>query len=708
MIKRYIAFIALAIVLPSGAHTPLLIIDTGGNHPYTYRNFTLLAESVGFKPNIKQAWNVNAHDIESYPAILLSLDGSFFIATSRELATKKKIENPLLQHIYQLINQLAQQKNKTIGLIIPQTNSFSIGMFTMMEQLIAKLGAFSGISLSNEEKSMIDRTLVHLIQSDASKSYRYHTALFIKKDNQPSDTDSRKNLAPIFDKKTGSLIATPLPFNTALLTQSHELKPVGPIGLYIQNPSQSNKFFIINQGIVHFADICEHFTLNPLSSALRERLLKAQHQLLAEVYMATHTDNISFIATQRTSLPFYITQQSIPTIKAQAYRERLKTITDKRFNWLLKNGIACGWMSIYPYDDKQEAVAQRILKSGLNMLWLQLNPEWFVSDNAIRDEIEKKQFFYRIRTLTAALKKKSHEMGIPVPRIFVGMEISGNFGVKPVQTAAKDAYDNEYDKIPSPLDTKYYWYPEVIKSFDRFYHAWKTDIGNGLSLAGIFLDFEMYHAPKQTGQFSSLMDFSDTAWRVYTKATKQPELKTLKTVNQRIENLLHRTQFDTYFAALQAKAERIGRKIKNHIETHLPGGMIAAYNITLPHTWFYRGVMAGLSSNNAPLIIATFNNDFYTHHEWLTRNNIHLIHMPVLLYSKLQQQEDFSLIDQLWRSHDGVWFNRYSRLEESRINTGDQWDFDLETSPLDTDTVIKFMNRHITRIQQELKHQLFL
>src|SRR5690606_8286303 len=106
---------------------------------------------------------------------------------------------------------------------------------------------------------------------------------------------------------------------------------------------------------------------------------------------------------------------------------------------------------------------------------------------------------------TAALKKKSTELKLPLPHIFIGMEISGNFGSKLPIESAKDIYGKNYTKIPSPLDFENYWQKEVIEVFDRFYEIWQHNIGNDLPLAGIFLDFEMYHAQDQTGQYTNLM-----------------------------------------------------------------------------------------------------------------------------------------------------------------------------------------------------------
>ena len=92
--------------------------------------------------------------------------------------------------------------------------------------------------------------------------------------------------------------------------------------------------------------------------------------------------------------------------------------------------------------------------------------------------------------------------------------------------------------------------------------------------------------------------------------------------------------------------------------------------MTLPSSWFYRGIMAGLSSKEEPLILATFNTDFYSHHQWLVRNDLHFIHGAPILLSKLQAQEKFCIVPELLKYHYFAWYLRPSRMVYDQKNNG--------------------------------------
>lgn len=121
--------------------------------------------------------------------------------------------------------------------------------------------------------------------------------------------------------------------------------------------------------------------------------------------------------------------------------------------------------------------------------------------------------------------------------------------------------------------------------------------------------------------------------------------------------------------------------------------------MNLPHSWFYQGFLAGLSSKEDPVIMATFNTEFYKHTKWLEEQHIYLQHLPVIMLSKLKKYSDFSLIKQLTQENDGVWFNRISRLEEPRDPRLWRWDYGLEVSPLAT----KDFNDYLWRALKPLK-----
>jgi hypothetical protein len=678
-----IKILFLSLLLPSFAlcQEKILIIDTSNNDLHTYRNFNLLAESTGFKPNVKPFYEVSPQLLNNYQAIFLDLDGSFLIAIAKELAANQTIKDPLLKHAFSLINALSKRSNSSIGIIVPVSNSKSIAIFSLIKQILNKLG----LDINNKSLALfLDNALSHFMHSDASKSYQYDTALLYKRKQTAKDNIEIEPIA-----KEEKFITTMLPQNKEFMLKAAELRPLYPLGIVIKNQQPRNNFFITSKNYLHVADINEPFMLNPIDSALRHSLLLANLAMLSEL---NHKQSSTAVQT----FPHILTDHYIAEKKKQVCKERKHLATN--YQWTNNEGIACGWMHLDPFHNNEEVVAEHILQSGLNMLWLQLRPEWYLSDNCSQTEDQKATYFKQISRFTAALKKKASDINKTPPHLFIGMELSGNFGTKPVNQATSNIYGTHYSKIPAPLDYENYWKKEVIEVFDRFSDHWHQSLGNGLALAGVFLDFEMYHAQNQTGQYTSIMDFSDHSWHLYTKKTNNQMLSNLKTTKDRITYLLQNKQLTNYFSILEHEAQIIGQSIKDHIHKTLPDCIIAAYNINLPHSWFYKGMLAGLSSPKKPVIFASFNNDFYSHYDWLVKNNINLIHLPVILFSKLRDKKDFNLINQLAQQHDGIWFNRYSWLEQPK-SAETSFDLNVESSPLDSSLVIELMNKHIKLIQ---------
>jgi hypothetical protein len=126
----------------------------------------------------------------------------------------------------------------------------------------------------------------------------------------------------------------------------------------------------------------------------------------------------------------------------------------------------------------------------------------------------------------------------------------------------------------------------------------------------------------------------------------------------------------------------------------MPDLLIAVYLPTLPTSWFYRGILRGLSSQDEPLVTATFNTDFYSHAQWLADHNIHLIHGTPILLSKIQCAQDFSLITKFLQYHDFVWYNRPSRMVY-RNRKGKWWS--TEASDLDAHILAKEVGKKRVR-----------
>jgi hypothetical protein len=179
------------------------------------------------------------------------------------------------------------------------------------------------------------------------------------------------------------------------------------------------------------------------------------------------------------------------------------------------------------------------------------------------------------------------------------------------------------------------------------------------------------------------MDFSPCSWQLYCKHTPHAPSQA-NSVEQRVKYLTQHQEFKRYFAILEHEAANIGRMIKKHVTTKIPNLLIGVYAQTMPSSWFYRGIMRGLGSKDAPMILATFNTDYYSHYQWLLHNKIYAIHGVPFLLSKFQQPQDFNLIAQLRKYHNFSWYLRPSRMLYEKKD-GFWWS--SETSPLDSKTL---------------------
>ena len=671
----------LMLMQPLMSNDRLLLIDTGFNDEYTYHNFFLIAQSVGFKLDYKQFYDVQESDLNDYTCIIFSLDGNFVNNYFEQQKPLHVSTSPVVQKIVSLMHSFKQQKNKLLGVMLPSKMansakaSFEHALMICMECL----------SLNDAMKKSLATFLQDIMQSDTIRSSDYHTTLLTKKDESTCCRRAKPIRNNTTNKITNSIISGFLPLK--------HIPQAPPLAWYGSNTKSNSHFFVTKKSLVTFADIGENFIYNPLDFSLRIDRLNELQQLLFELYQAALLGKLSKISDfQKPCLPQQFTQDFILRKKKQYSAQRMEHVNKKLYDWVNSELIWCGWANLGPYEGKETNVAQSLLTSHLNLLWLQLNPELFLSVNGTLNK-EKDKFFNRIRSFTKALQEASLKSGEKIPHIFVGTEITGNFANKPVKNPVVDAYGHVYTKIPSPFDFKNLWQTEVLDVFDRMCAHWPV-ISNSIPLRGIFFDFEMYHAQDQAAHYEPIMDFSDLAWNIYCKETKQLFLNKIKDVDNRIAYLMNNKKCGDYFDQLKKQAFLIGRKIKDHIKRKLPNALIAVYDIHLPHAWFYKGMLEGLSTPQEPVILATFNIDFYSHYEWLIKNKIYAYHLPVLLLSKFKKLADFDYIEQIAQFHDGMWFNRISRLEESRdlIN--------VEVTPLPTPLVVKKMGEHIKHMQK--------
>lgn len=635
----------------------ILIVDTHFSDPYYFDTLISLIKPLDFDVHLKSWYQVQESDLQFVDFLYIepSLDQIAAMLNSQQ-------KNPALTLISSKLKVMLtymQKHKKHIVLGVQQSHNTSLAE-TLYKELLKNLG----ISTSTQEEQLLQ----HLLRASAYKSSLYDTALLIKRNTAKAKQFTENNLLPIYKNTLDSAL--------------HPLYPFG--GILSQDPL----IILISADYLHAFDMQEDFMLNPMDEDVRQNLLQHLSYTWQEIKQL-----IKKAPAQQNKLPIKLRTSYSLEQHQKAIMDRSK-VMHIQYQWIDNEKIACAWMNLNPFKtaspEERLKQAERIILSGINLLWLELMPEMYLGKRSLATQKTKDAWLESINQFTQVLIHASKKTGLPIPKILVGMELTWNFANKAPEDPARDAYGTVYPHIPSPLDIQQFWQAEVIDVFKQFYELWVTQIGNNIPLSGVFLDLEMYHAPKETGQFLNTMDFSDQAWHIATDNLKQDLSSHTQDPLIRITSLFENKLISHYFNALEQQAKYIGAYISKSIRSILPNAILGVYNITLPYNWFYKGFLTGLSSPRHPIILATFNLEAYRHYPWLLHHDIHIFHLPPLLLSKFRSVNDFTLIKKLSRYHDGVWFNRFSQLEEKVKDYQN-----VEVTKLPTDLFIKELNKQL-------------
>jgi len=640
-----IIFVAALSINVACAHN-VALIDTEGHQSHNYRTLTTLLSTDENKVHFYNLY-------ELLEGINIALYDSVFFLVSTSFA--RAIKTPLAQSALKPLQDFAHQRNKRLAILLPSPN-YSPVLHTIAHAIIATLNGIPNYPQQDPQlTSILDAFLRYSLQADAQQGMLYGTTLLNKTESpQPTLQQTFNELLAVAHKSSCAHLLPSSQQTTALPAQAL------PHALVIKNEKNNTTFLIGKLTDFTYADREENFFKNSFDVSLRDTFLAQTNHIVHEfLHEGSQKNMVEAPSTLRSAMrKDPLTQKSL----------------DPRYSWVKEQGISCAWLSLEDmfgadYDAKnipqqqRESIRQNALQNclqfiynaKLNLLWFEFIPEWFLGPYGYRNN-KREQFITRIKILAAALKKQF--ANAPMPKIFVGTNVTTNFREQIARNSVTDLYGINYPNIPSPLDIENFWQPELLESIQTFVKLFDQE----LPIDGIFLDLEMYHAQTQLGSYNDLHDFSDYAWNLFAQATKKPELTQITKHEARIEFLRNHNLFKNYFMVLEKKAEEIGSRIKNNFQALLPHALVGAYTMTLPSSWFYQGFLRGLSSSQAPVILATFNTDFDGHAAELEKEKIFVVHGAVFMLSKLQRVDDSTAIARLRSHHDFVWFNRASRM----------------------------------------------
>jgi hypothetical protein len=664
----------------------ICILDTSGLESYKLHPFMDILNSVDFKFDYKSF--AQFLDMEQNQLKLEKYDGIFFILGIEFLQGMAK--SPASHKILQIIRFVGQNQKKLIGLFLPQICNLKIeNKASVFAPIFVRLGInvnnypFQLIADSDNDLYMVQKNIFEIEKGLAYFSQA--TKLFF---DVPIEAKGFLYNTTLSSPRDTSFVQPNLKFSqiSALLPIKRfgceKLAPTFPYGIYFFDPIRENHFFVSSLSLLSLSGISENFHICPMSFVVRKQI----HENIQETFW-----ELNQIVSQKTNTIFTIDFKGIEQNKKPVLPKKValigKSIKEKNQEKFLKK---IAWMDIGIFEEestrkpeekekieKQKNIfTEAVIKSGSDLtLWITLNPHMYYSPIARRKD-KTEVFWNGVKNLTQHLKDKANELKVKTPKILIGYELTNNiYPPNYPKNPAIDLYENNYFDIPTPLDQNF-WDNEIKMPLQSFLREWnKTEINNGLELAGVVLDLEMY-CRRTTGAFLAPMGFEPETIK---KFVQNPE-------EQNIHFLLKNKYLQKYFLFLENQAKVLGQDLKKFVNEQLPHGIIACYAPNISVDWFYKGFYAGLSTKEKPIQLLTFNSEFKSHQKWLEKNNIFANHSSVLMLSKIKGQPDFWWINHILEHNHGIWFNKYSRFAE---DPSASWT-NIEQSPMSREDQLKF------------------
>ncbi len=160
------------------------------------------------------------------------------------------------------------------------------------------------------------------------------------------------------------------------------------------------------------------------------------------------------------------------------------------------------------------------------------------------------------------------------------------------------------DDRPNPLDENA-WREQVL---NPALDAWRRAKADGIPLAGVVIDLEMYGA-KYMEVYRSACTFDEANFVEFCRANF-PDLGSPEQVaaGKRFETLLNAGKLQEYYEFLEKKLARITGEIEKAIHREAPDLLIGY----LQHydNWFFRGMIRGLGTREMP-VLAFGENTYY-------------------------------------------------------------------------------------------------
>lgn len=654
----------------------LAIVDTAEQEQSIYDQLIEMLKAVGCNVTYKPLNQVMDQSntrlaLSRYKAVFFILGTDFLCGLGRSYVCAKVLE---------AIEEYARLPGVLVGLVFPSLRAEpGMNIVSACAPIFNRLGItvprdareflFFPNNKHQEHKTFakhIDAFLhaanIFLATPVESRPLLYHTTLNMPHAGIEFKSDDINKLL--------SYVEQPLHLLPMNNTTVDVIKQTLPYGLYWFNPIRKNHIFITTSSLLTFSGIAENFHICPINFMLRQQMLVMVQQMLWELIVLLQEKNT--VAVRK-----IITTNSVPKLPISLASF---DITKKLYGHRPKSR-KIAWMEINIFEDVTDMQRQKhpdidqkrtqqqhdlinyIFDAGIDGLWVTLNPHMYYSHRARLPKPEQELIFLRaVARFTRMLQETAHQKKRTIPRLWVGYEITNNiYEPHMPQHYAVDVYENVYKDLPVPTDYSF-WYSEVVKPLEVLVKKWQNpELSHGVCLSGVVLDLEMY-CRKKTGTFLTSMGFDAPTFNKFVQRMRRPwENMALR---DRPLALMRDSLSRSYFQFLEEQACSVGKRMQQEFLRLIPCCDLVCYLPNINMSWFYKGLYKGLTTGKQPLYLLTFNSEFFAHEEWFKRNRIPVYHASVLLLSKLQKQQDFSLVDYFLDNHHGIWLNRFSRFIE--------------------------------------------
>ena len=336
----------------------------------------------------------------------------------------------------------------------------------------------------------------------------------------------------------------------------------------------------------------------------------------------------------------------------RAYQARYRsTIRRDVYGSYLDHGIRAAWGDMNHDDAWLKQAADGFKSAGMNYIWAVGSPEQFVMDKyttAQRDTLR-----HAWETFAGLLDGSQ-----------VGWTIGINYPgpIDRAKYAKSRGTDGKEIELLAPLDLRY-WYDIMIPAMEE---VAKFSLRHP-SVKGVMVDYEMYGF-EPIIFYPEAIGFEDVSYKAFLRSAEgHIDAKLLAEAaaldyGARYPWLRDHGLLTTFYLLLEGESEKLGRLIRERIHAINPNFIFSAYHAGLPYSWFYRGLIRGMSTPEMPMLWLSFQGLSGADVDRFWSHGQHMLNASAIMLGTypIAQWKDAMMAGR--RFHDGYWLNRFNWL----------------------------------------------